>query len=114
MGEAAADPMLLATDLAEVLVREGLPFREAHEAVGRVVGHCVGKQIDLRSLSQADLQGFHPAFPGSAAELLSLTRALEERSLPGGTARATVEAALEQAEEELRGALAGLEAETNS
>jgi argininosuccinate lyase len=39
MRSAADDPMLLATDLAEVLVREGVPFREAHEAVGRTVAH---------------------------------------------------------------------------
>jgi argininosuccinate lyase len=111
MREAASDPMLLATDLAETLVREGVPFREAHEAVGRVVGHCVGTGSDLRSLSKADLQGFHPAFPGSAGELLSLERALEERSLPGGTARATVEAALGRAEQEVREALAALDGE---
>ena len=86
MREAASDPMLLATDLAEALVREGVPFREAHEAVGRVVGHCVASRGDLRALSHEDLQGFHPAFPGSAQELLSLERALEERSLVGGTA----------------------------
>jgi argininosuccinate lyase len=97
MGAAAEDPMLLATDLAEALVREAVPFREAHEVVGRVVGHCVEKDIDLRSLSHADLQAFHPAFTAGTDELLSLERALEERSLPGGTARVRVREALDVA-----------------
>jgi len=97
MGEAAQDPMLLATDLAEALVREGLPFREAHEVVGRIVAHCIDKGVDLRQLSHADLQAFSPAFPTGAGDLLSLERALEERALPGGTARARVAEALDQA-----------------
>jgi diaminopimelate epimerase len=87
MREAASDPMLLATDLAEALVREGVAFREAHEAVGRIVAHCIEKDADLRSLSREDLRAFHPAFPPRRSELLSLERALEGRSLPGATAR---------------------------
>jgi argininosuccinate lyase len=97
MRAAAEDPMLLATDLAEALVREGVPFREAHEAVGRVVAHCVAKDADLRSLSREDLHAFHPAFAAGAAALTDLEQALEGRSLEGGTARATVAAALEAA-----------------
>ena len=97
MAAAADDPLLLATDLAEVLVREGVPFREAHEAVGRLVRHCVDKELDLRSLNRADLAAFHPSFPADAGELASTTRSLEQRSLPGGTAEATVRAALERA-----------------
>ena len=107
MRAAADDPMLLATDLAEALVREGVPFREAHEAVGRVVAHCLEKDLDLRELALEDLRAFHPGFPAPASELLSLERALEQRSLPGGTARAQVAGALDVAEAEIR---AGLEA----
>ena len=109
MARAADDPLLLATDLAEALVRAGVPFREAHEAVGRVVGHCVRKGLDLRSLSREDLRAFHPDFPAGASELLSLERALEERNLPGGPARENVEAALDNADEEIRSRLAALE-----
>ena len=110
MREAASDPLLLATDLAEALVRAGVPFREAHEAVGRIVQHCVSKQLDLRGLSRADLCAFHPAFPAAAHELVDLERALEGRALPGGTARARVEAALGRAETEARAELAALDA----
>ena len=112
MREAAADPMLLATDLAEALVRQNVPFREAHEAVGRIVGHCVEKDLDLRALSREDLRAFHPAFPSSAAELLDLERAVEARSLTGGTARVRVSAALEAADAEISARLAELDAET--
>ncbi|MGI9430687.1 MAG: argininosuccinate lyase, partial [Myxococcota bacterium] len=109
---AAEDPMLLATDLAEALVRENVPFREAHEAVGRIVAHCVEKDVDLRTLSQGDLQAFSTGFKASATELLSLERALEERSLPGGTARVRVEEALDAAEAILSTERAALTPET--
>jgi argininosuccinate lyase len=110
MREAAGDPLLLATDLAEALVEQGVPFREAHEAVGRLVAHCVEKEIDLRSLSREDLRAFHPAFSAPASALASLERALEARDLPGATARPRVLAALGRAEAEIDAGLAGLDA----
>ncbi|MDJ0786816.1 MAG: argininosuccinate lyase [Myxococcota bacterium] len=109
MALAARDPMLLATDLAETLVREGVPFREAHEAVGRIVGHCVEKDLDLGALSREDLRAFHEAFPAGADELLSLERALEERSLPGGTAKVRVLEALEAASARLEDEIEAIE-----
>jgi argininosuccinate lyase len=111
MRAAAEDPMLLATDLAEILVREGVPFREAHEAVGRVVHHCVDKRLDLRELSREDLAAFHTKFPGSAAELLDLDASIEARSLAGGTARETVSAALGDSAAAIETALRALTAE---
>jgi argininosuccinate lyase len=114
MAEAASDPMLLATDLAEVLVRAGVPFREAHEAVGRIVGHCLEKDLDLRTLTREDLRVFHSGFPAGAGELLSLERALESRSLVGGTARARVEAELARAADEVSRALAELAREVET
>ena len=101
MREAAEDPLLLATDLAEVLVREGVPFREAHDAVGRVVAHCGARNLDLRALSRDELRAFHPAFPGAARALLDLDRSLDARALAGGTARQRVAEALERAAREI-------------
>ena len=101
MRRAADDPMLLATDLAEALVREDVPFREAHEVVGRVVAECLAKELDLRGLSREHLRAFHPAFPAGAGELLDLERAVEERRLPGATARERVLEALGEAETRL-------------
>jgi argininosuccinate lyase len=109
MRQAADDPLLLATDLAEALVAEGVPFREAHEAVGRLVAHCLDKEIDLRTLSREDLRAFHPRFPAGASSLASLERALEARDLPGATARRRVLEALERAEAECRALAAELE-----
>ena len=109
MAEAASDPMLLATDLAEILVRQGVPFRDAHEVVGRIVGHVTREGIDLRSLSKADMQSFHEAFDAGADALLDLERSLESRSLVGGTARARVEAALAEIEAELAAERAEIE-----
>jgi argininosuccinate lyase len=94
MRAAADDPLLLATDLAEALVREGVPFREAHEAVGKIVAHCVEGQRDLSKLSHEELRLFHQAFRTGAAEIVSLEGALEGRALAGGTARGRVEEAL--------------------
>jgi argininosuccinate lyase len=101
MAEAASDPMLLATDLAETLVRSGVPFRDAHEVVGQIVGHCTRNQLDLRSLSLRDMKSFHEAFSASADELLNLERSLESRSLPGGTSRGRVESSLAEVESEI-------------
>jgi argininosuccinate lyase len=111
MRTAADDPMLLATDLAEALVREGVAFRQAHEAVGRVVAHCLEKDLDLRRLSLEELRAFHPAFAAPASELLSLERALEARSLVGGTAKAVVNDALDAAEADVARGLDALDAE---
>ena len=101
MAEAASDPMLLATDLAEFLVRKGVPFRDAHEVVGSIVGHVTRKHVNLRSLTKADMQSFHEAFDSGADELLDLERSLESRTLIGGTARVRVEAAIAEIESEL-------------
>ena len=105
MGEAASDPMLLATDLAEFLVRAGVPFRDAHEVVGKIVGHVTREGISLRSLSKGDMQ----SFDASADALLDLERSLESRALAGGTARARVEASLDEIAGELMAERAEIE-----
>jgi len=103
MAAAASDPMLLATDLAEALVLEGVPFREAHEAVGRIVAHCVESGEDLAGLSQKTLQQFHPAFNAGADTLLDAEQSFARRDLPGATARSRVGAAVEAARAEING-----------
>ncbi|MGB0619251.1 MAG: argininosuccinate lyase [Myxococcota bacterium] len=109
MAEAASDPMLLATDLAEFLVRAGVPFRDAHEVVGKIVGHVTREGLDLRSLSKDEMQGFHEAFDAGADDLLDLERSLESRALAGGTARVRVEANLEEIGGELAAERAEIE-----
>ena len=103
--------MLLATDLAETLVREGVPFREAHEVVGRIVAHVGEQGHTLDALSRDELQSFHPAFPAGSDELLDLEASFAARQLRGGTARERVVEELERTTGELDAALAALEAE---
>ncbi|NRA02771.1 MAG: argininosuccinate lyase [Myxococcales bacterium] len=101
MARAAADPMLLATDLAERMVQARVPFREAHEIVGRIVAHADEHKTPLDRLSREVLGGFHPALDLDPAEFFRAERSIEARSLVGGPARARVEAALEQARSDL-------------
>ena len=110
MAAAAADPLLLATDLAEHLVQAGVPFREAHELVGRVVAHAVGSGTPLSALSRETLRGFHPALDVEPVSFFSVERSLEARSAVGGPARKNVERAIERASatlSELEAELAG-------
>jgi argininosuccinate lyase len=101
MRRAAEDPMLLATDLAEVLVQEGVPFREAHEVIGKLVRHCLDTPCDPTTLGLDSLRSFHPAFPAAASELIGLERSVEARDGTGGTSRRRVEAALDDTERRL-------------
>ena len=77
---AASDPMLLATDLADWLVRQGVPFRQAHELVGKAVAESVSSGTPL---NQLDLPAIDPAFTEEASEVFSLEKALAARTNPG-------------------------------
>ncbi len=97
MTAAAGEGFLAATDLADHLVREGWPFRRAHEAVGGLVRACSARGVGLTAatpddLEAAGLQGF--ALPNLTAEA-----SVEAKDVPGGTARARVAAQLEDAAE---------------
>ncbi len=86
---------LCATDLADFLVREGMPFREAHHAVGGLVRRAEELGGELEELPAATLAAVHPSRGTPAGrEVLDPTRAVERRDLFGGPARARVEAAL--------------------
>ncbi len=86
---AASDPMLLATDLADYLVRRGVPFRQAHELVGKAVAEALRRGVPL---DQLDFAALDVAFGGDAADVFSLDRALEARKNPGSPSPAGVEA----------------------
>ncbi len=76
---------LLATELADYLVRRGLPFREAHHVVGRVVRLSEERGVALTELGLAELQAISPHFGPDVAEALTVNAALAARDLPGGT-----------------------------
>jgi argininosuccinate lyase len=80
---AVADPALLATDLADYLVRKGVPFREAHHAVGAVVRLAEEKSVPLNLLSLAQVRAVHPAFGADWAEVFNLGAAMRRRTGTG-------------------------------
>lgn len=90
---AAREGFATATDFADYLVRKGLPFREAHEAVARAVRYAEGKRCDLCALSLADLRRFAPLVGDDIYELLTPEGSVASRNHPGGTAPAQVRAA---------------------
>jgi argininosuccinate lyase len=103
MRAAAREGFATATDLADYLVRKGLPFRDAHEAVARAVRHAEGKSCDLADLPIADLQRFAPQIEGDVFGVLTLDGSVASRAHPGGTAPAQVRAAIAAARRTLPG-----------
>jgi argininosuccinate lyase len=82
----ASTGFALATDLAELLVRRGVPFRDAHEVVGHLVVWCQVHDCDLPDVSDEDLARISPELTPDIREVLSVTGALAARTAPGGTA----------------------------
>jgi argininosuccinate lyase len=80
---AARDPALLATDLADYLVRKGLPFRQAHHAVGSLVALAERLGKRLNQLTLAEMQSVEKTFAADALETFDLKQALACRNLPG-------------------------------
>lgn len=81
--EAASDPLLLATDLADYLVESGLPFRQAHHAVGALVALAEERGISLPELSDEDALGVCEFLKGDWREVFDLKRAFSKREKPG-------------------------------
>ena len=92
--EAAQDPALVATELADYLVAFGVPFREAHEVVGKVLRAAEQEGKSIREMPIERLKEFSPAFGRDLATVLTLESALARRAVAGGTAPAAVRAAL--------------------
>jgi argininosuccinate lyase len=86
LSAAAPQGFALATDIAEWLVRRGVPFREAHEAVGHLVVWCTVEGVDLGDVSDADLAKVSPHFTPDVRTVLSVEGALAARAGFGGTA----------------------------
>jgi len=103
MKRATEKGMLGATDLADHLARSGVPFREAHEIVGRIVRERLAAAQDLAGLTLDELRRHDPRFTASALEEITMQRSLAARASPGGTAPERVRAALEETRRILRG-----------
>jgi len=94
MRKAAIEGYTLATELADYVSRKGMPFRDAHQLVGRMVAEAVSTHRGLESFSLAELQRFSPLFSADVVEHLTLEGALGSRDVLGGTAPARVREAL--------------------
>jgi argininosuccinate lyase len=96
MERAALKGYATATDLADYLVKKGLPFRDAHEAVAHAVKVALnkndGRGVDLADLTLAELQAIHPSIGADVAPVLTLRGSMNARNVIGGTAPAQVRA----------------------
>jgi argininosuccinate lyase len=104
MRDAAEQGYATATDLADYLVRKDIPFRDAHEIVGRTVSHAVDNKIKLADISLGTLQGFCDKIDEDVYAILTLEGSLKARNHVGGTAPAQVKKAAAIAKKVLSGA----------
>ena len=103
MRRATERGMLTATDLADHLVGRGVPFREAHEIVGRLVRERLAAGQDLAGVTLAELRAVDARFGDDAPAATGLDRSVATRASAGGTAPARVREALDEARRDLRG-----------
>jgi len=95
MRSTAEDPALLATDLADYLVLRGVPFRVAHEIIGKLVAYSLENHRGFRQLSLEEFRQFSERFAPDVFEILDLDRAIDSRIGFGAPSRKNVAAALE-------------------
>ncbi|MGO5204553.1 argininosuccinate lyase [Parolsenella catena] len=101
MREASHEGYMAATDLADYLVGKGLPFRQAHAVVGRIVGDCVREGVTLQQLSTDELRSYSELFDDDADEALDIDSIVRRRTTFGGTGHEAVRAQLKLATEAL-------------
>jgi argininosuccinate lyase len=92
MRQAVTQDFSNATDLADYLVRKGMPFRQAHEVVGRTVLYCIEHQKYLLDLTLDEFKLFSEAIGDDVYEALAVEKVVNARNVLGGTARSQVEA----------------------
>ena len=101
MEEMAAAGYTLATDVAEYLVLKGVPFRLAHQIVGKIVRYCLEEGKELESLTLDELRGFSKVIDEKIYTVLDLKHSVDSRNSVGGTSLQQVRQAISNAEEEL-------------
>jgi len=99
MYEAARGGFTNATDVADYLVKKGIPFRSAHEIVGRMVSYCIKNSKGIDQLSMDEFKLFSPQIEEDIYEEISLEKCVSGRKLPGGPARESVMASIEKAKQ---------------
>ncbi|QXE90436.1 argininosuccinate lyase [Geomonas subterranea] len=99
MKTAAAAGFSTATDVADYLVRKGIPFRDAHEIVGKAVRYCIENEMDIPELSLAEWQIFSPRIEDDIFGAITLEASVNARRATGGTALERVKAEIARAKE---------------
>ncbi|WP_456382683.1 argininosuccinate lyase [Persephonella sp.] len=100
--EKAAGGFALATDLANYLVRKGMPFRQAHHVVGQIVGYLTQQNRELESITLEELREFSDLFDEDALSILSPYHVADARNSYGGTAREQILKQIKYWEEKLK------------
>jgi argininosuccinate lyase len=101
MEKAAETGYLLATDLADYLVKKGLDFRTAHHVVGTIVAYALERNLELKAIPLSTLKTFHPNFKADVETVLNLDSAMAQRNSQGGTAPQQVKKALSDMEKKI-------------
>ncbi len=91
MRNAAKGGFINATDAADWLVGKGIPFREAHDIIGKLVLYCITHKTDLESLSLDEYKSISPHFDESVFDAIDLDTCVEVRNIPGGPAKSAME-----------------------
>ncbi|KIL40670.1 argininosuccinate lyase [Gordoniibacillus kamchatkensis] len=102
MREAVNQDFSNATDIADYLASKGLPFRQAHEIIGKIVLYCIQNKKYLLDLTMDEFKQFSHLFDDAIYRVLQPEQVVDARAVYGGTATAQVSGAIERAEEELR------------
>jgi argininosuccinate lyase len=102
MLEATREGFLLATDLADYLVLKGLPFRQAHKVVGKIVRQSLEEGRPMEGWTLSELQTFSPLFEGDVFDCFSLTGALQRKGGVGGTSPQSIEAEIRKIKRKLK------------
>ncbi len=97
MARAARGGFTNATDLADYLVNRGVPFRDAHEVVGKTVRHCIDNRLPLDELDLATYRQFSPLIEADVYQYIDVKACVARRRIPGGPAPEAVRAAIEEA-----------------
>jgi argininosuccinate lyase len=110
MQQAAQTGSMNAWAAATYLVKRGIPFRQAHENIGKAVQFCLKKGCELQELPLKELKQFNPIFDQDIYEVLALESVLSIHDVPGGTAPSRVRQALTDARNKVNSILEGIHA----
>ncbi len=97
MLKAAQGGFTNATDIADYLVKKGIPFRTAHEIIGKMVLYCIQNDKSIDQLTMDEFKEFSESIQGDIYEEISLKKCVSERKLPGGPARESVQKSIDNA-----------------